>query len=338
MNMEMEVERVVGEQPEDDGIKSALGHCSMDGATALPAAVRTYVHAAIAPRTRQAYREDLARFLAWGGQIPSTPEVVAAYLATHGESHAPATLGRWAVSLGRAHTSQGRADPCQSDLVRTTLRGIRRARGVAPRQVAPLDREALLALLALLGTAPRDVRDRALLLVGFAAALRRAELVALTTADAAFGPQGLTLTIRRSKTDQEGQGRQIGIPPAQGPVCPVRALRNWLAMAAGLTAAAEPPIPAPLFRPIDRHGRLAPQALTGHAVAVIVKQRAAAAGLDPTVFSGHSLRAGFCTAAARHGAQAWRIQQISGHKTHASLERYIRAGQLFDDHPLTGLL
>ena len=94
----------------------------------------------------------------------------------------------------------------------------------------------------------------------------------------------------------------------------------------------------PRFRPLDRHGRLTPQALTGHAVAVIVKQRAAAAGLDPAVFSGHSLRAGFCTAAARHGAPAWRIQQISGHKTHASLERYIRAGQLFDDHPLEGIL
>lgn len=322
----------------DDGITSALGHCSTGGAKPLPAAVRAYVHAALAPRTRQAYREDLARFLAWGGQIPCGPELVAAYLAAHGESHAPATLGRWAVSLGRAHTSQGLADPCRSALVQTTLRGIRRARGVAPRQVAPLEREPLLALLAPLGATPRDARDRALLLVGFAAALRRSELVALTATDVAFAAQGLVVTVRRSKTDQEGAGRQIGIPPAQGPVCPVRALRAWLATAAGLKRAGEPEPPAPLFRPIDRHGRLAPQALTGHAVAAIIKQRAAAAGLDPAAFSGHSLRAGFCTAAARHGAPAWRIQQISGHKTHASLERYIRAGQLFDAHPLEGLL
>lgn len=336
--MKVEVEVGVGERQIDDGITSALGPCATVGAEMLPAAVRAYVHAALAPRTRQAYREDLARFLAWGGRIPCEPEIVAAYLAAHGESHAPATLGRWAVSLGRAHTSQGLADPCCGDLVRATLRGIRRARGVAPRQVAPLEHEALLALLAPLGTAPRDVRDRALLLVGFAAALRRSELVALTTADAAFGPRGLTLTVRRAKTDQEGVGRPIGIPPARGPACPVRALRAWLATAAGLATAAEPPAPAPLFRPIDRHSRLAPQALTGHAVAVIVKQRAAAAGLDPAVFSGHSLRAGFCTAAARHGAPAWRIRQISGHQTHASLERYIRAGQLFDDHPLEGML
>lgn len=305
---------------------------------ALPAAGCTYIHAALAPRTRQAYREDLTRFLAWGGRIPSTPEVVAGYLAAHGDSHAPAALGRWAVNLGRAHTSQGLTDPCRSALVRTTLRGIRRARGIAPRQVAPLEREALLALLAPLGEAPRDVRDRALLLTGFAAALRRSELVALTAADVVFGAQGLILTVRRSKTDQEGASRQIGIPPAQGPVCPVRALRAWLTTAAGLGADGEPVSPAPLFRPIDCHGRLAPQALTGHAVAVIVKQRAAAAGLDSESFSGHSLRAGFCTAAARHGAPAWRIQQISGHKTHASLERYIRAGHLFDDHPLEGML
>ncbi|MDS4059870.1 MAG: hypothetical protein RKP73_15065, partial [Candidatus Contendobacter sp.] len=129
-------------------IRSADGTAAPPG---LPAAVRAYVHAALAPRTRRAYREDLARFLAWGGRMPSPPEVVAAYLAAHGESHAPATLGRWAVSLGRAHASQGLADPCRGDLVRTTLRGIRRARGAAPRQVAPLDREALLALLAPLG-------------------------------------------------------------------------------------------------------------------------------------------------------------------------------------------
>lgn len=326
----------------DDGITGKLSRFGpADGAgvrPAVPAAVQAYVHAALAPRTRQAYREDLARFLAWGGQIPSTPEVIAAYLAAHGESHAPATLGRWAVSLGRAHTSQGLADPCRGALVRATLRGIRRARGVAQRQVAPLEREALLALLAPLGEAPRDVRDKALLLIGFAAALRRSELVALTAADAAFGPQGVTLMVRRSKTDPEGVGRSIGIPPARGPVCPVRALRDWLTVAAGLRRVGEPARPAPLFRPIDRHGRLAPQALTGHAVAEIVKQRAAAAGLDPAAFSGHSLRAGFCTAAARHGAPAWRIQQISGHKTHASLERYIRAGQLFDDHPLEGIL
>jgi integrase len=323
----------------DDGITSAADPTAGTAfLPALPAAVRDYVHAALAPRTRQAYREDLARFLAWGGRIPSSPEVVAAYLAAHGASHAPATLGRWAVSLGRAHTSQGLADPGRSDLVRATLRGIRRARGVAPRQVAPLERAALLALLAPLGAGPRDVRDRALLLVGFAAALRRSELVALTAADAAFGTQGLTLTIRKSKTDQEGQGRQIGIPLAQGPVCPVRALRDWLTTAAGLKPAAAPAAPAPLFRPIDRHGRLHPQALAGHAVATIIKARAAAAGLDPALFSGHSLRAGFCTAAARHGAPAWRIQQISGHQSPASLARYIRAGQLFDDHPLEGLL
>ena len=304
----------------------------------LPAAVHTYIHAATAPRTRQAYQEDLARFLTWGGRIPSSPEVVATYLAAHGASHAPATLGRWAVSLGRAHTSQGLTDPCRSELVRTTLRGIRRQRGTAQRQVAPLEEGALRALLAPLGEAPRDARDKALLLVGFAAALRRSELVALTVADVAFTAQGLVVTVRRSKTDQEGQGRLIGIPLAKGPACPVRALRAWLATAAGLKRAGEPETPAPLFRPIDRHGRLAPQALTGHAVAVIVKQRAAAAGLAAADFSGHSLRAGFCTAAARHGAPAWRIQQISGHKTHASLERYIRAGQLFDDHPLEGLL
>lgn len=325
---------------EDDGIISNLpARVEPPTPAALPVAIQAYVHAATAPRTRQAYQADLRRFLAWGGSLPSAPEAIAAYLAVHGATHAPATLGRWAVSLGRAHTSLGLVDPCHHELVRATLRGIRRQHGTAQRQVAPLEREPLLALLAPLGDAPRDLRDRALLLTGFAAALRRSELVALTTADVAFGAQGLTLTIRKSKTDQEGQGRLIGIPPARDPAhCPVRALRAWLTVTDGLATAGEPATPAPLFRPIDRHGRLAPQALTGHAVAVIVKQRAAAAGLAPDDFSGHSLRAGFCTAAARHGVPAWRIRQISGHKTHASLDRYIRAGQLFADHPLAKML
>jgi integrase len=301
----------------------------------LPAAtVADYVHAALADRTRQAYQEDLRRFLAWGGQVPATPAQIATYLAVHGESHAPATLGRWAVSLGKAHSTLGVENPCKSEWVRATLRGIRRRRGTAQRQVAPTLRDDLVRMVEVLGEGPRDVRDRALLLIGFAGALRRSELVALTTADAAFGTPGLTLQIRKSKTDQEGQGRQLGIPRARGAVCPVRALESWLDQ---YIQPAAPAAPVPIFRAINRHGQVSPKGLTAHAVAVIVKQRGAAVGLLPELYSGHSLRAGFCTSAALNGVPHWQIKKISGHKTNAMLDRYIRDARLFDDNPLAGM-
>ncbi|MFO1432582.1 MAG: hypothetical protein U1F76_21015 [Candidatus Competibacteraceae bacterium] len=188
-----------------------------------------FVHAASAANTRLAYQKDLQRFLTWGGVVPSTPEQVAAYLAAHADSHAPASLGRWLVSLGRAHTTQGLVNPCQSELVRTTLRGIRRQRGMSQRQVAPAVRDEVLLMVGQLGDSLRDCRDRALLLIGFAGALRRSELVALTTADVAFVDHGLTLTVRRSKTDPQGQGRTLGVPrgPAARSVPPRRCAPGW---------------------------------------------------------------------------------------------------------------
>ncbi len=302
---------------------------------ALSNTVASYIHAAIADRTRQAYQEDLQRFLNWGGQIPSTAEQIAAYLAIHGETHAPATLGRWLVSLGKAHSTLDLENPCASALVRTTLRGIRRQRGTAQRQVTPTGRDDLIAMVRAIGSSPRDLRDRALLLIGFAGALRRSELVALTIADAVFSEAGLTLTIRRSKTDQEGHGRLIGIPHGRGAICPVRALRAWLAL---LIKPGSPETPAtPIFRPINKHHQISDQALSGHAVAEIVKQRCAAVDLSPEHYSGHSLRAGFCTAAALNGAPSWQIRKISGHKTNTMLDRYIRDARLFHDNPLEGL-
>jgi integrase len=298
-------------------------------------AVTAYVQAALAARSRQAYREDLARFLDRGGTVPATPEEVANYLAAHAATHAVATLARWTVSLGRAHTTQGLANPCKTELVRTTLKGIRRTHGAAPRQVAPALRDDLIHMVRALGNRPKDRRDRALLLIGFAGAFRRAELVALTVGDVAFSDQGATITIRRAKTDQEARGRTVGIPFARGAVCPVKALQSWLDR---YIHGAEPAAPeAALFRAVNRHGQVAQKALSAHAVALIVKARCLAVGLDPALYSGHSLRAGFCTSAALAGAPHWKIKKQSGHKTNAILDRYIRDARLFADNPLEGL-
>jgi site-specific recombinase XerD len=165
-------------------------------------------------------------------------------------------------------------------------------------------------------------RDRALLLIGFAGAFRRSELVALDVADATEGHEGLTVHLRRSKTDQEGQGRTVGIPfGANLATCPVRAWRAWIE-ASAITE-------GPVFRSVDRHGHIGTTRLTGQSVAHIVKRHAAMAGLDPEQIAGHSLRAGLATSAAAAGVPERVIANTTGHKGSAMLRRYIREGTLF---------
>ena len=312
---------------------------TMSTATELEPVLQPYIEAALADRTRQEYRADLRRFLQWGGTLPASPDVLATYLVAHASDHAMATLQRWLVSLGRAHTTQGWPDPTKSELVKTTFKGIRRRHGRPQRQVAPLVRDDLLALLRTLDEETvSGRRDRALLLLGFAGALRRSELVGVQLGDLQFSDTGLTIQLRHSKTDQEHRGRPIGIPFARDPrYCPVQAVRAWQECLLRQVIPT-PTAAAPLFRAINRHGQIAEAALTGRAVALIVQSCCRKAGLDPTRYAGHSLRAGFCTAAALAGKPNWQIRKQSGHKTDVMLNRYIRDGRLFADNPLEGLL
>jgi integrase len=166
------------------------------------------------------------------------------------------------------------------------------------------------------------VRDRALLVIGFAGAFRRSELVALDVGDMAETADGLVVTIRRSKTDQEGEGASVGLPYGSDPAtCPVRALRSWLD-AAGITAGA-------IFRPVNRWGEMGDRRLTGRAVADVVKRTAAAAGMNAAVYSGHSLRAGLITSAAEADVLERDIMRHSRHKSVPVMRRYIRGAQLF---------
>lgn len=288
-----------------------------------------YLHAALSENTRRGYQSDLAHFIAWGGGIPATPETVCQYLAANVGALSSSTLNRRLVAIGRAHTSQGLESPTKSDLVKATLRGIRRTVGTNQRQVAPAVKEQLIAMVDRLeGT--KGVRDRALLLVGFAGAFRRSELVAIKYRDIEFADQGLVVNIRRSKTDQEGQGRKVAIPYARGATCPVQSLKAWLSISEIDDG--------PIFRPITRHGRVTPVALSTQAVAVIIKQRAEAIGLDASRYSGHSLRAGLVTSAAQAGVSSWKIRQQTGHKSDAMLQRYIRDSLIFVDNAAGAIL
>ena len=296
---------------------------------ALSEEVNQFLHAALSNNTRRSYQSDLVHFIAWGGVIPATNNMLSEYLAAHANSLSTATLARRLVSISRAHTSQALESPAKSDLVKATFRGIRRIVGSVQRQVSPVLKSNLLEMVAEL-RGKKGTRDRALLLIGFAGALRRSELVGIQYTDIEFVEHGLLIHLRRSKVDQEGKGRKIAIPHARGAVCAVQALKEWLAIS-NITEGA-------LFRPITRHGHIYNAVLSAQAVAVIVKERASAIDLDASKFSGHSLRAGLVTSAAQAGVSSWKIKQQTGHKSDAMLNRYIRDSQIFIDNAAGALL
>jgi integrase len=215
-------------------------------------------------------------------------------------------------------------------VVKSTLRGIKRRHGQSQRRAKPLVKEDLFAVLAAMGDAPKDLRDRALLLVGFAGGFRRSELVAIDCDDIERVHQGIVVRVRRSKTDQEGAGRQVGIPHGRTRWCPVTALGVWLTLA-GIQD-------GPIFRRIDRHGNVLDARLSGEAVSLVVKERVSAVDLDPYEFSGHSLRAGLATSAAAAGVSSRKIRQQTGHTSDAMLARYIRDGEMFVDNAAGALL
>ena len=291
---------------------------------------RDYARAPKAANTLRAYRADWRHFAAWcerhgRSALPAAPETVALYLAELGGQRKTATIGRRLTAIAQAHKAADHGTPTTQATVKAVWAGIRRTHGTAQEGKAPALTEDVRRMVTALPDKLLGTRDRALLLVGFAGAFRRSELVALDVADVAETGDGLVVTLRRSKTDQEGAGRRIGIPYGSNPLtCPVRALRAWLELT---TIAA-----GPLFRAVDRHGRLGPGRLSDKAVALVVKRAAAAAGLDPSRYAGHSLRAGLATAAAAANVPERVIALQTGHRSTKILRRYIRAGSLLREN------
>jgi site-specific recombinase XerD len=308
--------------------------------TTVSTRVANYLEQGLAPATRRAYASDLRHFDRWctatgRRALPADPETVAEYLAELAEQSKASTLQRRLSAISQAHQFAGLESPTWHPAVRATLKGIRRSlASSAPERARAQGKEALtvaqlLAMVALLPDDPRGHRDRALLLLGFASGLRRSELVALDVADLAWQPEGLVLRIDRSKTDQEGAGRRVGVPVGSGAAtCPVAATRAWLAT----SGVAE----GPVFRSIDRYGNLGGR-LSDRSVALTVKRAAQAAGFDPETVAGHSLRAGLATAAARAGKSERMIAAQTGHASMAVLRGYIRDGSLFRDNAADGI-
>lgn len=291
---------------------------------------RDYLAASRAENTTRAYRTGWAQFDEWCGRhertsLPAEPETVALYVADLAARRKPATIDARLAAISAAHRAAGHESPTKAEAVRLVRRGARRKVGTAQRRVRPVRVEELRAMVAHCGDHPAGYRDRALLLVGFAGALRRSELVALEVDDVTESADGLTLRLRRSKTDQEGAGRLVGVPYGSNPAtCPVRAWRRWREVSGIATG--------PAFRPVDRKGRVGANRLGDGSVAAIVKRHAAAAGIDPESVAGHSLRAGLATAAAEAGVPERIIAATTGHKGTAMLRRYIREGSLFREN------
>jgi integrase len=198
-------------------------------------------------------------------------------------------------------------------------------------QKAALDDEDLAAMVAMLGDELVGRRDRAILTLGWLGAFRRSELVALQVGDVMKTAEGLLVRVRRAKGDQEGRGGEKGIPYAsRASLCPVRALEAWLG-AAGIAA-------GPIFRAVDRGGRVHSSALSDRSVARIVQRVAAAAGRDPATVAGHSLRAGFITTAARHGKRLDEIMRQTHQKSERTVRGYIRSMGAFENNAAMGLV
>jgi site-specific recombinase XerD len=296
---------------------------------------KAYAGEAKASNTRRAYEADQRTFRTWCearglSALPATPATVAVYLAALADQgRKVSTIERALSGIVAAQRAHGVAWPKGHPQVREVLTGIRRRLGVAPARKAPVGDEELAALVNSLGEDVAGLRDRALLTLGWSGAFRRSELVALDVADIAFQREGLVVTLRRSKTDQEGKGTEKGIPFAGAPaLCPVRALRAYLDTAGVADGA--------VFRAVVR-GELGAR-LGGRAVARIVQRSARLAGLDPTRYAGHSLRAGFVTTAAKKGKSLDAIMRQTGHRSERVARGYIRHATIFDDNAATGLV
>ena len=294
----------------------------------LDAQARRYIADAVAPNTRRAYGSDWRIFTAWCAArrvpaLPAAPTTVARFLTDQASSLRVSSLHRRLAAIVQAHRAAGHPSPSDDATVRTVWRGIRRAKGTRPAKKRPLLADDVRALLAHLPSTTAGTRDRALLLLGFAGALRRAELVALDVADLEPVPgRGLLLTVRRSKTDQEGAGTVVPIHHGTDPdTCPVVALTDWLARA-GIGDGA-------VFRPVSRYGRIGTGRLTAQTVALVVKRAATAAGLDPARLAGHSLRSGFATSAAIAGADLPTIMRQTRHRSATVAAGYVQDADPF---------
>jgi site-specific recombinase XerD len=292
------------------------------------AATAQFIAASKAANTLRAYDSDWRDFVAWCdghslASLPAEPETLATYLSALARfGRSPATIRRRVAAIGHRHARAGHQNPGDHPGVTATLQGIARAIGTAPHKKQAMTAEILQKAIRKIPTDLAGLRDRALLLIGFAAALRRSELVDLKVNDIGRHTKGIVLTVRRSKTDQTGAGVTKAVPHGRR-LGVVAALDAWLA-AAKITE-------GPVFRGV-RGSTVLPDQLSDRQVSRAVKSRAKAVGLDPDDFAGHSLRSGFISTAADHGADLAAVAKHAGHAKIDTTLGYVQIADAFRNH------
>lgn len=286
---------------------------------------RRYIEHSKAANTRRAYRADWQHFTDWCRErnvcpLPAQPMTVANYISDMANTGTLKTtsIARRLAAISKAHNLAHKPNPTRMPEVKTTWWGIKRDHGFNPEHKAAIRSHEIEQCMT--NWQPKtlaDLRDRAIVLIGYAGAFRRSELVAVTFADLKAYEEGISIYVPKSKTDKYHKGLYKDIHYGENPEsCPVKALDAWLTQA-GITS-------GPLFRPIDRHGNIGGDALSTHAVMKIVKRLAPEFGLKPEDVGTHSLRAGMVTDLFAGGTQETVIMQLTGHRDHNTLQTYRR--------------
>lgn len=294
-----------------------------------------YIRQSKSSNTWKAYKSDWQDFLSWCKDhqqisLPASPETIVLYITALASTHKTSTIQRRLASIAQHHQGNGLNDPSKTALVKECWKGLRRSKGTSQTQKSPVLVEQLKQILFQLPKNTKGLRDRSLLLVGLCAGLRRSELVSLDVEDVRFVREGMIITLRKSKTDQEQQGRDIGLPYSRNKyLCPIHSLKDWLKLS-NIKAGA-------IFRTVNRHQQILDSRLTSQSVALIVKEYVKDLGLDSKLFAGHSLRAGLVTSLALVGLSESQIMRQSGHRSSAVLRKYIRHSELFKDNAIDKL-
>ena len=291
-----------------------------------------------AHNTVRAYKsdfEDFGLFCVKNGfnNLPTEPKVVSLYLTHLSSKEAKiSTIKRRLVSIGVIHKIKGHYLDTKHPIIIENLMGIKRRKGTNQKGKKPLLINNLKFIIDVINKEKdpeiKKLRNKAILLIGFSGGFRRNELVSLDLEDVEFVFEGLKITLRRSKTDQFGEGMIKGIPHFENSLyCPVTSLKRWI-NAAKIKK-------GPIFTKFSKGSKLTYRRLTDQSVALIIKDYLLKAGIDSKNYSGHSLRSGFATSAAEAGAEERSIMAMTGHKSTEMVRRYIKEANLFNNNALS---
>jgi len=287
--------------------------------------------------TVRAYKSDFNDFGLFCAQngfksLPSEPKIVALYLTYLSTKNAKmSTLKRRLVSIGVIHKLKGHYLDTKHPSIIENIMGIKRRKGSIQNGKKPLLISSLKIIIDVIDQQNKEkikiLRDRSIILIGFSGGFRRNEIVSLNYDDLDFVPEGLKIKIKRSKTDQFGEGSIKALPYFDNSqYCPVVSLKNWIDIARINSGA--------LFRRFSKGSRLMEKRLTDQTVALLIKEYLQLAGIDNKNYSGHSLRSGFATSAAESGAEERSIMAMTGHKSSEMVRRYIKEANLFKNNAL----